>query len=59
VELSGQVGPIHHPDALIHDLAILKEEEGRQGLNPIALGCLGLGLDVERGDRRLASTRLR
>ncbi len=52
------IGLVHHTAELVDDLAILKEEDSREGFNPIALRRLGLGLHIQRGDRRLASKRL-
>ena len=59
VQLGGQVSPVHHPTELIHDPPTLKEQHGREGPYPIALGCLRLGFHVECGDRHPAPKRLR
>ena len=55
MELGSHIGLVHYTGELVYALPVLEEEHGREGLNPIALRRLGLGLYIQRPDRRLAS----
>jgi hypothetical protein len=54
----GNVSLVLNPDELIHNLPIFKKQQGREDLDPVTCGRLGLGIHVEGRERYLVLKRI-